>query len=561
MSFWSKFKVKSKKRAFGLSLLVVVLFLVFWVMSALGMFRLFILDYFRMAGGPLSEKTYLLLFQNNTELRPTGGFISAYGVLTFKHGFPVDLKVEDVYGKVDDHEWVDPPYPMADLLAHRFYQGYTFRDANYSPDFPTSVATLEDFYQRTWPEVSFDGALAFDLTVLEDLIELLGEVEVDGVKFNRDNFFENLEEAVSDIDRHNPAELSSRKNIMRGLMRVLMGKILLNPLKTRVMTDLLVKDLNEKHILLWFKDAKLEEKTQQLGWGGVLKPVAADRLAVVEANLGGMKSDRYISREVDYAVTIQDDFSALAELRIKMTHRGDYNEPLSGSYKGYLQAFIPEGFEFADPDHYLWHEEAAGEYAALGQKVKLEPGQEINLHLNYYLPVEAVMGETYRLYLWKQPGTIDDFYRVTVKAPSGMTVESGDFVTRENLAIFEGPLKSDKFMALKIKPDLNGPRVVIQEMHKLNEITVVFNEVLEGMSAQDGLNYRVYDADVNVLGKHDEIWLDNVIYNGKAVVLQTKGMTSQPEEHYRIEMQNLRDRHENLMDPSPRTVTVVQRLE
>lgn len=573
MTFWRKFSGNVKKRRkLGIILGVILLFLIFWVISALGSFRFFALDYFRIAGGPLSEKNYLLLFQNNTELRPTGGFISAYGILKFRHGFPVQLNAEDVYGIVDEHEWVDPPYPMGELLAHQFYQGYTFRDANFNPDFPESAQKLESFYQRNFPEMEFDGVMAFDLTTLEDLMGLLGEVEVDGVKFNQRSFFENLEEAVSDIDRHNVEELAGRKNIMQDLMQVLVRKLLINPFKTRVVSDLLVRELNEKHILLWFKDERLQEKVVRMNWGGVLNAAETDRLAVVEANLGGMKSDRYIFREVDYAVTIEDDFSAQAELKVKMTHRGDYNEPLSGQYKGYLRVFVPEGVEILDEKRYTLNistgeisinesPEKLKNYLGLGRIVELKPGEEQVLTFKYNLPAEIIQDSLYALYLWKQPGTINDFYRVTVKAPAGMTVESNEFITRENLAVFEGSLTQDQFLNLKIQPDEHGPRIVIQEMHKLNEITIVLNETLEERAALDGLNYRIYDADVNEPEKHDEIWIEKVIYDGKAVILQTRGMTWQPEEHYKIEMQNLKDRFGNLMEPSPRTITVVQRLE
>src|SRR3989338_6110192 len=39
-------------------------------------------------------QTYLILFLNNTEMRPAGGFIGAYGVVKVNKGMPEILKVE-----------------------------------------------------------------------------------------------------------------------------------------------------------------------------------------------------------------------------------------------------------------------------------------------------------------------------------------------------------------------------------------------------------------------------------------------------------------------------------
>ena len=41
------------------------------------------------------ERTYLILAQNSDELRATGGFISATGVIRFREGALVDMKFAD----------------------------------------------------------------------------------------------------------------------------------------------------------------------------------------------------------------------------------------------------------------------------------------------------------------------------------------------------------------------------------------------------------------------------------------------------------------------------------
>ena len=55
-------------------------------------------------------QTYLLLFQNNTELRPGGGFISSYAVVRDKQGKPEILKVEGTE-TLDNHQLLKPTCP------------------------------------------------------------------------------------------------------------------------------------------------------------------------------------------------------------------------------------------------------------------------------------------------------------------------------------------------------------------------------------------------------------------------------------------------------------------
>jgi hypothetical protein len=85
-------------------------------------------------GGYPEEQNYLILFQNNTELRPSGGFIGSFGLLDIKSGEIVDFKTTDTYN-IDnpadtkiDHPWQLPK------LVHPDLNTWYLRDANWSPD-------------------------------------------------------------------------------------------------------------------------------------------------------------------------------------------------------------------------------------------------------------------------------------------------------------------------------------------------------------------------------------------------------------------------------------------
>ena len=63
---------------------------------------------------------------------------------------------------------------------------------------------------------------------------------------------------------------------------------------------------------------------------------------------------------------------------------------------------------------------------------------------------------------------------------------------RENLGIWESPLVTDQNLSFTLLPDKTGPRVVLQEITDLNEITLVFNEALNEATASDLDSYILW---------------------------------------------------------------------
>src|SRR3990167_4553646 len=83
-----------------------------------------------LARSPFSgEKRYLILLQNQMELRPTGGFLGSYAVAKIKNGKLVDVSVQDIYepdGRVTEH--IEPPEPIQEAFQLGTLR---LRDANW----------------------------------------------------------------------------------------------------------------------------------------------------------------------------------------------------------------------------------------------------------------------------------------------------------------------------------------------------------------------------------------------------------------------------------------------
>ena len=544
--------------------ILIAAFLV-WLLLISEDLRFFIPRYFKVAGLPFSSRSYLVVFQNNNELRPTGGFISAYGVLKFKNAVLTGLEIKDVYALEENTEFIEPPYPMKELLNSPYYKGYAFRDANWSPDFAVASEELISFYQRHFPQERIDGVIAVNFSILESLLEILKTVQVGDLVFRRENLFSLLEHSVTDIDKHNLQDLQERKDVLRVLFKKIIRQVVYNVPYYHNFFLLLEQGLKEKNILVYFKNVSLEREINLRHFGGVLpKPGQRDFLAVSEANLGGMKSNRYILREVDYQVEIKDSagqvgkYGAEGKLTLRFSHRGDYNEPLSYTFKGYVRTLLPLGVKFLETPVGTHLQEELG-YQSVGNIINLEPQQTKELVYRFVLSPEIFSRPNfYRLYLVKQPGTALDFYRVTVRTPIDFLISSQDFVTRENVAVFQKILDKDQILDLSWTEDRFAPLIGFQEFTALNTLELHFNEPVLQETCADLRNYQVEDLDLKN-ASHDTVRITEVNCEDRKAVLKLEGITRQAKESYQLTLRDIADLQGNVIAPNPRVITVVQK--
>lgn len=525
---------------------------ILWLFFAFLPFARFAIHPFRLIA---AEKNYLVVFQNNYELRPTGGFISAFGILTFKHGMPVSFNFEDVYGTVDDHDYIEPPSPLGRLLAHPTYAGHTFRDANFNPDFPSSAASMEEFLHKTRPFQKIDGVFAVDLGFVENWLMQVGPVKVNGDSFDSVHLLEQIEEMESGLDLHDLNSLASRKQGIKSLAKRLAFKSML-PWNLPRFFNALEKSFDEKHALAYFKDETLQKIVRSKDWGGILKPEPGeDFLAVVDANYGGGKSNRYIKRSIFYEIDLERGESSLD---IRYDHAGEITLPLSTNYRGYVRAYVP-GDHFAAQGGFQNAEFSGreGDLFYAGKTFEIPIRSNNTLHFGFNFPRSIFDELTYTLNILKQPGTFDDFYRVTVRVPVGMHIASDDFEVAENIAVFSGQLTRDVKLSFELEDDPYPPRAISQELNRLNELEIFWNEPVAAASLHVE-DWSVRDSDIKN-PVTDALTINSFRLNGGHLIIETTGMSLQPEERYILEISGVGDYSGNKIDK--KTYTFFQRLK
>lgn len=298
--------------------------------------------------GDNREMRYLVTFQNNTELRPTGGFIGSFAEMNLLNGAISSVHVPpggtyDLQGQLSN--FVYSPTPLQ-LLTER----WQFHDANWFPDFPQSSKKLLQFYNEAGgPTV--DGVIAINATMMPQLLEILGPVEMpeyDRVITAENFLFETQKIVELEYDAYyqpENREESAPKQFIGDLAPIVLERIKNADMNTMMaIADLLGKSLATKDVQLYFEHPSLQAQMEQLGWSGSIKQTNGDYLMVVNTNLGGGKTDTVIDQFVDVDVHIADDGTVTNTVTIRKEHKGIKSTLFEGvNNVDYVRLYVPEG--------------------------------------------------------------------------------------------------------------------------------------------------------------------------------------------------------------------------
>ncbi|MFQ4147862.1 DUF4012 domain-containing protein [Arthrobacter sp. LAPM80] len=125
------------------------------------------------ADGP---RNYLLLIQNNAEIRASGGIPGALAVLHAEDG-KITLTAQDSASAMGAFT---PPVKV-DTAQETIYStrmGRYMQDVNMTPDFPTAASTARTMWLQRHPEQAIDGVISIDPVALALVLKATGPVSV-----------------------------------------------------------------------------------------------------------------------------------------------------------------------------------------------------------------------------------------------------------------------------------------------------------------------------------------------------------------------------------------------
>ncbi|MDO9231254.1 MAG: DUF4012 domain-containing protein [bacterium] len=291
--------------------------------------------------GGNGPRKYLFLFQNNQEMRATGGFIGSYALLDIFNGRVRNFFIDGIFNPDGQlKEKIVPPIPIQKISA-----AWSLHDSNWFPDFPVSAEKASSFYEKTGgPTV--DGVITMTPTVMQKLLEITGPIEMSeyGVTVDKDNFVEKIQYEVEvDYDK----ELNQPKKILADLAPKILDKIFnsKNFSDFSKTANVLLESLNEKQILIYSKNFEIEKVLSENGWSGEVLDTPKDYLGVINSNINGFKTDGVISENIVHEANIQPDGTIIDTVTIIRSHNGGDSafEWWNKVNADYMRVYVPEG--------------------------------------------------------------------------------------------------------------------------------------------------------------------------------------------------------------------------
>ncbi|NCN87423.1 MAG: DUF4012 domain-containing protein [Candidatus Pacebacteria bacterium] len=373
-----------------------------------------------IAGSKGERRKYLVLFQNDNELRPTGGFLTAYSVIYIEDGKVTPEKSDDIY-ELDKkfNKRIPIPEELGRYLTTERY--WNLRDMNTSPDFKQSMNQFFEYYQDIPGEPdNIDGIIAVDTQLLTDLIEVVGPINIPGYgTFSAETDprcdCPQIIYALSEIiTKPTPYLRDDRKGILGPLMSTILTKIYSSP--RTYMADLFniaLKDIEGRHIQMYFLDMEFQKAMETINAAGrlVTDDRAQDSLAIVNANLGGAKSNLFI--DYDVIQTVSEPVDGEITKTVEITYKNDQKADncnleagllcLNSTLRDWTRLYVPKGSQLVEAQGFT--EEAKvydeGDFTVFDGFFTLEPEAQAKLKITYTVPYTA---ETYKIRLWKQGG-------------------------------------------------------------------------------------------------------------------------------------------------------------
>lgn len=408
--------------------------------------------------GDPKEKKYLVLFQNDSELRPTGGFITAYAIFRLEKGVVHVDTSSDIYN-LDNALFNKPKAPEPILKYLPRVATFNLRDSNLSPDFIESMQTFNSLYKDVRGKTDVDGIIALDTQVLVSTIKILDdEVYAGGIRFTSKidkrcdcpQVIYELERLIStplsiDIRYTNLAAVQAqRKDILGTLIYSIMQKALKSSPKKYwgpLMQDMITQ-IDQKHVLFYLYDKEAQVGVEALNAAGKIKTFDGDYLHINEANFGGQKANLFVKESVSQEMDVSGDGVITKTVTINYKNpyppsdcnleRGDMclNAPL----RNWVRVYVPVGSKLLESKG---SEVKVTSYDELEKTVfdgflTVRPLGAATYTLKYTLPFKLKSGSPLPLLLQKQPGTNNNQYEVKV---NGKTASKFELLTDKELSL------------------------------------------------------------------------------------------------------------------------------
>ena len=427
-------------------------------------------------------KTYLLLVENEDELRPTGGLVTAVGTILLQDGKINSITFEDE-DNVTNNPLVDwsKPYPAAPWQLQLYMNSpvLLLRDTSWFTNYPTAALYAETLYSYV-KGYSVNGEIAFDQQFLVEVLNTTGPINIDGISYPIDanNVLAYMRSAKSPTkaDLANPNW--DIKGFIQKLATAIIPELTSGKIKPDALYNMLISALNEHDLLLKFDNPTMTSLLASHRWDGAVHPESGDFLMAVDTNIGFNKTNAVIVENLSYDVDLTSPASPSSTLTIvhknnaagiickqwnKIRLPGEEYYPITDCYWNYLRVYMAKGAKLLNatpqfvPAYWMiikqdvlakvdpLNEGIAG-VQTFGTLQVVPGGESVVTNFNFSLPTSVIQTvdslSIYHLLIQKQPGTkaVPVIIRVHLPnnaviktTPSGALTQGGNVLIQTNL--------------------------------------------------------------------------------------------------------------------------------
>ena len=384
-----------------------------------------------------TDKNYLILFQNDRELRPTGGFLGSYAQVHFSQGKWENLEVQDIY--VPDGQLpgrVAPPQPIQDAFQQGFWR---LRDANWHPDVSQSAETINWFFtEGTKHEI--DGNVFITYQAIESMLNEVGPLYLPDYRktISAEELYAFLQ---TEVEEDFFPGSTKKKDVLSAVTHQFFVQLQNLPIEKKIhMVKIIRQLLDEKYLVVSIRQPEINEYFRQQNWAGTLEQhnceksdCTADYISIFDANLGVNKANCCVQRSVDVDKTWDSETGQLAttlNLTYLFKEVPENQKQFINDYKVFSRIYVPfgstlKGIRINDIDYQSFIQSSiTNKY--LYPNTHLQPTVDVVSGLHefgfwVYVPVQETTkveirydsplqrSKNYELQIQKQPGSHDEY--------------------------------------------------------------------------------------------------------------------------------------------------------
>ncbi len=293
--------------------------------------------------GESGPKRYLFLSQNPDEIRPTGGFIGTYGVVTADQGRLRLERYDGIQNWIGAHPTVAVP-PAQAGSPFRFHNPplpRTLSNVNSIPDWPQAAQVAANLWKAAG-EAPVDGVISFTPGFMGRVLSVVGPVEVPAYAetVNAANINERLEFHTHE---RTPAPGTNPKDFVAALAEVVMQKLLEAPASQwEPLGRVMAEAFDAREALAWSTDPVVADVLAKREWNGAFPAHRGDFFFGSEFAYVS-KNGRGIRRVYDHQVAIRPDGGATVSTQVTITNTEPLDPRSNASSLAYVTVYGPDG--------------------------------------------------------------------------------------------------------------------------------------------------------------------------------------------------------------------------